>query len=44
MVWVRFRLSVMMGDKKPRGPSSGRAHSKKWLSIRRLFLPETGEP
>ena len=24
--------------------SSGRAHSKTWLSIRRLFLPETGEP
>ena len=33
-----------MGDKKPRRPSSGRANGKKWISIRRLILPEAGEP
>ena len=35
---------VWMGDKKSRGPSSGGAYGMKWLSLRRLILPETGNP
>ena len=32
------------GDKESRWPSSGGAFGKKWLSLRGLILPETGEP
>ena len=34
----------MDGDKESRGPSSGGAYGKKWLSFRELILPETREP
>ena len=33
---------VWMADKESGGPSFGEAYGKKWLSLRRLILPETG--
>ena len=32
------------GTRNREGQAFGRAHCKKWLSIRRLILSETGEP